>query len=214
MLRALKTELVYFGPWMLGGLAIASFVSILLIVLTVVVEDSDGVPGFVIGMFPVIAGMVVAFIAQSYRSEERRARLLLSGPMVPAQLAVIMAVLPACLVGAGALYGVALVAGASLIVGSGVFEHATAPSLGLFAVQFWAYAQMGPLAQESTAAYRQQRGGAALGGWVVFVGSILFLIAAQFTLETLLGRIGLFAVIGTAVVVSAFLFAGRNDFTR
>jgi hypothetical protein len=214
MLRALKTELVYSGPWMLGGLAIASFVSILLIVLTAVVKDSDGIPGFVVGMFPVIAGMVVAFIAQGYRSEERRARLLLSGPMTPTQLAVIMVVLPACLVGAGALYGLILVYAASLVVGSGALENATAPSLGLFAVQFWAYAQMGPLAQESTAAHRQQRKAAALGGWAVFAGSILFLVAAQFTLETLFGRIGMFAVIGTAMVVAALLFTGRNDFTR
>ena len=58
MWRALKAEFTYFLPWLLGGLGIAAFVSGLLIVLTVFVNDSDGVPGFVVGMFPIIAGMV------------------------------------------------------------------------------------------------------------------------------------------------------------
>ncbi len=111
MWNALRTELVYSRPWLLGGLGIATFVSALLIVLTVFVNDSDGVPSFVVGMFPIIAGMVVAFIAQSFRSEERRSRLLMAGPMTPRQLAVILVVLPACLVGLGALFGSLWVAG-------------------------------------------------------------------------------------------------------
>ena len=41
MWRALKAEFTYFLPWLLGGLGIAAFVSGLLIVLTVFVNDSD-----------------------------------------------------------------------------------------------------------------------------------------------------------------------------
>lgn len=214
MLRALKAELTYFAPWLLGGLGIASFVSGLLIFLTVFVNDSDGVPGFVVGMFPVIAGMVVAFIAQSYRSEERRARLLLAGSMTPRQLAGVLVVLPACLVGLGAIFGGLWVALAWWLVRAGSFEGATLPTLGMFSVQFLAYAQMGPLAQEATAAHNQRRRRAAVLGWAVFVGAILFLVAAQFLLDSVFGRVALVGVIATAMVVAAMLYTGRTDFTR
>jgi len=214
MWHALRAELIYFRPWLLGGLGIAAFVSTLLIVLTVFVKDTDGVPSFVVGMFPIIAGMVVAFIAQSYRSEERRARLLLAGPMTPRQLAGVMVLLPACLVGLGALFGGLWVGLASMIVGTASIEGATVPTLGMFSVQFWAYAQMGPLAQEATAARRQRRFRAAIVGWTVFVGAILFLVASQIVLGSVFGRVGLLAVVATAMVVSAVLYQGRTDFTR
>ena len=103
MWHALRAELVYFRPWLLGGLAIAAFVGIFLSVLVRLVDDADGVPAFLPAMFPFIAGMVVAFIAQSYRIEERRARLLLAGPLTPRQLGVVMVLLPPCLVGLGAV---------------------------------------------------------------------------------------------------------------
>jgi hypothetical protein len=214
MWRALKAEFTYFLPWLLGGLGIAAFVSGLLIVLTVFVNDSDGVPGFVVGMFPIIAGMVVAFIAQSYRSEERRARLLLAGAMTPRQLAGVLVLLPPCFVGIGAVFGGLWVALAWWLARSGSLEGATLPTLGMFSVQFLAYAQMGPLAQEATAAHRQRRRRAAFLGWAVFVGAILFLVAAQFVLHSMLGRFGLVAVIATAMVVAAALYSGRTDFTR
>lgn len=214
MLNALRAELVYFRPWLLGGLGIATFVSTLLIVLTVFVNDSDGVPGFVVGMFPIIAGMVVAFIAQSYRSEEHRTRLLMAGPMTPRQLAGVLVLLPACLVGLGALFGGFFIGLTSLIVGAASAKGATAPTLGVFVIQFWAYAQMGPLAQEASAAHRQKRGTAAIIGWTAFVGAILFLVASQFVLGSIYGHIGLFAMIAIAMVVAAVLYAGRTDFTR
>ncbi len=212
MWHALRAELIYFRPWLLGGLGIAAFVSALLTVLTVVVKDSDGVPGFVTGMFPIIAGMVVAFIAQSYRSEERRARLLLAGPMTPRQLAGVLVLLPVCLVGLGALFGGLWVWLASRLAGQ--LHAATLPTLGMFTVQFWAYAQMGPLAQEATAAHRQRRGRAALVGWAVFVGAILFLVASQFLLGSIYGHVGLLVSVVAATVVAAVLYTGRTDFTR
>jgi len=214
MLHALRTELAYSLPWLLGGLGIATFVSTLLIVLTVFVNDSDGVPGFVVGMFPVIAGMVVAFIVQGYRCEERRARLLLAGPTAPRQLAGVLVLLPAFLVGLGALYGGLLVAVATLIAGAGALEGATVPSLGVFSVQFWAYAQMGPLAQEASAAHRQKRGMAATIGWAVFVGVILLLAASQLVFGSTYGPVVLAAVIATTMVLAAVLYTGRTDFTR
>jgi len=214
MLHALRAELVYSRPWMLGALGIATFVSSLLIVLTVVINDSDGVPGFVVGMFPVIAGMVVSFIVQSYRCEERRARLLLAGPMTPRQLAVLTVILPTALVGLGALFGGLLAAVTTLIVGIGALEGATVPSLGVFSIQFLAYAQMGPLAQEATAARRQKRGTAAIIGWAVFIGAILCLAASQIVLKSTYGPVALVAIIATAMVVAAILYTGRTDFTR
>ncbi len=214
MLHALRTELVYSTPWLLGGLGIATFVSTLLIVLTVFVKDSDGIPGFVIGMFPIIAGMVVAFIAQGYRSEERRARLLMAGPVTPRQLAGLTVILPAVLVGIGALYGSLLIAATVWLVGAGALELATVPSLGVFSVQFWAYAQMGPLAQEASAAHRQKRGTATIIGWAVFVGAILCLVASQFVLKSTFGPVVLATIIATTMIVAAVLYAGRTDFTR
>ena len=102
-MRALKTELEYFIPWLLGGLGIALFVVVLLSVLIRMFEEGEGPPSFVIAIFPIIAGMVVAFIAQGYRVEERRARLLLAGPLTPRQLAAVTVLLPVCFTGAGTL---------------------------------------------------------------------------------------------------------------
>lgn len=212
MWHVLRAELAYFRPWLLGALGIAAFVSTLLTILTLFVDGSDGVPGFVVGMFPIIAGMVVAFIAQSYRSEERRARLLLAGPLTPRQLAGVLVLLPVCLVGLGALFGGLWVAATRWIIGP--LEPATLPTLGMFSVQFLAYAQMGPLAQEATAAHRQRRGRAAIAGWTVFVGAILFLVASQFFLGSLYGQLGMLISVVMAMVVAAVLYTGRTDFTR
>ena len=212
MLHALRAELLYFRPWLFGGLGIAAFVSTLLTVLTLVLNDADGVPGFVVGMFPIIAGMVVAFIAQSYRSEEHRARRLMAGPMTPRQLAGVLVLLPVCLVALGALFSGLFVALIALTTGS--LETATLPTLGMFAVQFWAYAQMGPLGQEASAAHRQRRGRATVVGWTVFVVAILFLVASQFVLGSIYGQVGLVTVVVMTMVVAAALFVGRTDFTR
>lgn len=212
MWHALRAELVYFRPWLLGGLGIAAFVSTLLTVLTVFADGADGVPGFLVGMFPIIAGMVVAFIAQSYRSEEHRARMLLAGPMTPRQLAGVMVLLPVCLVGLGTLAGAVFVG--VIAVFTEPLQAAAQPTLGVFAVQFLAYAQMGPLAQEATAARNQRRIRAAVAGWGAFVGAILFLVATQFILGSAYGVFVQIGVVVLAMVVSAVLYQGRTDFTR
>jgi hypothetical protein len=96
----------------------------------------------------------------------------------------------------------------------GPLEPSTAPTLGVFAVQFLAYAQMGPLAQEATAARNQRRTRAAVAGWAVFVGAVVFLVASQFILGSAYGVLGQLMTVVAAMVVSAVLYQGRTDFTR
>ncbi len=212
MLRVLKAELEYFLPWLLGGLGIAAFVVILLSVLIRVLDDGDGPPIFVIAVFPIIAGMVVSFIAQSYRCDERRARLLLAGPLTPRQLAGVTVLLPVFFVGLGALAAVPMIALAALI--SGKFEPSALSVAAGFGDQFWAYAQLGPLAQESSAARRQQRSGAASAGWAVFGSVILVLAASQFFMHSVFGHIGVAVAAFSAMGVAAVLYTRWTDFMR
>lgn len=212
MWYALRAELVYFRPWLLGGLGIAVFVSTLMTLLVLFVEDTDGIPGFVVAMFPIIAGMVVAFIAQSYRSEERRSRLLMTGPLTPWQMAGILVLLPACLVWIGAIAGGLWVVLTSLITGP--VESSTIQMIAVFAVQFWAYAQMGPLAQEAAAARNQQRPRAAFIGWGMFVAAVLALVASQFFLGSTQGIMAQLMIVVAAMATAAALYPERKDFTR
>ena len=212
MWRALKAELIYSWPWMLGGLGIATFVSVLLSVLVRFLEEGDGPPIFVIAMFPIIAGMVVAFVTQGYRVEERRARLLLAGPLSPRQLAWVTVLLPVCFVGIGVLSTIPLIGMARLITGK--FVSSDLPVVAGFAGQFWAYAQLGPLAQESSAAKRQRRSAAAFAGWAVFVAAILVLAASNLFMHSVYGHLGFATSALVAIVVAAALYQHRTDFTR
>ena len=212
MWHALRAELAYFRPWLLGGLGIAAGVVVIMGLLLRFVDEGDGPPSFVLAMFPIIAGMVVSFIAQSYRVEERRARLLLAGPLTPRQLAWVTVLLPLCFVGLSVLATPFLIALGGLIAGK--LESASLRVTGGFAVQFWAYAQLGPLAQESSAARRQQRFSAAILGWAVFVGVILVSAASQFFLHSLEGHLGQITAVAAAMGVAAVLYQGRTDFTR
>lgn len=212
MLHALRTELAYFRVWLLGALGIAAFVVVLLSLLVRFLKDGDGPPTFVAAMFPLLAGMVVSFIAQSYRVEERRARLLLAGPLTPRQLGGVTVLLPVCFAGLCALAEVPMIALASLIAGK--FEPTSLFMVAGFGLQFLAYAQLGPLAQESTAARRQRRNTAAIAGWGVFAGAIPVLTAAQFFLHSLVGQLGVVAVVFVTAAVALRLYEGRTDFTR
>jgi len=212
MWHALRAELAYFLPWLLGGLAIAAGVGGLLIAIIWFVPDADGVPGFLPEMFLIIAGMVVSFIAQSYRWEERRSRLLLSGPLTPRQLAGIAVLLPACLVGLAALAALLKFGLFALVTGN--FDLANLGFIGAFTGEFLAYAQMGPLVQEATAARRQGRGPAAVVGWVVFVGAVLVLAASMLFRNSIQGYLALLMVVVSAMSVAAWLYEGRTDFTR
>ncbi len=212
MLHALKTEITYFKPWLLGGLGIAAFVSLLLSVLIRFFEEGEGPPVFLLAMFPAIAGMVVSFVAQGYRIDEHRARLLLAGPLTPRQLAGVTVLLPSCLFGLCAIAAIPIVGLAFLITNN--FEHTSLYQASGFTLQFFAYAQLGPLAQESTAARRQRRSRAALAGWAVFVGAILVLAASQFFFHTIQAQMGIVVVVLTTMGVAAVLYRGRTDFTR
>ena len=163
-------------------------------------------------MFPVIAGMVVSFVAQGYRVEEHRARLLLAGPLTPGQLAGVTVLLPAVFVGVGALAVIPMIGLGTLITGK--FEPSALPVVAGFAGQFWAYAQLGPLAQESTAARRQKRSMAAVAGWAVFVGAILVLAASQFFMRSMYGHFGFVMAAVASMGVAAVLYRRRTDFTR
>lgn len=212
MWQALRAELAYFLPWLLGGLGIAAGVGALLIGIIWFVPGADGTPAFLPEMFLIIAGMVVSFIAQSYRWEERRSRLLLSGPLTPRQLAGIVVLLPACLVGLASLAALLKFGVFALVTGN--FDLANLGFIGAFTGEFLAYAQMGPLAQEATAARRQGRGPAAVVGWAVFVGGILVLAASMLFRNSIQGYLALLMVVVSAMSVAAWLYEGRTDFTR
>lgn len=212
MWRALKAELFYFRPWLLGGLGIATFVVILLSLILRFFAEGDGPPIFVVAMFPIIAGMVVSFIAQSYRVEERRARLLLAGSLTPRDLAAVTVLLPVCFVALGVLATVPMTWMASLIAAQ--LQASDLKVIAGFAGQFWAYAQLGPLAQESTAARRQRRTMSGIVGWAVFVGAILVLATSQFFMHAVAGHLGVMTAAVSAMAVAAALYQGRTDFTR
>lgn len=212
MLRVLKTELEYFLPWVFGGLGIALFVVVLLSVLIRIFEEGEGPPAFVVAMMPIIAGMVVSFIAQSQRVEERRARLLLSGALTPRQLAGVTVLLPLCFVGLGTIAAVPMIALATLIAGK--FEASGLSMVAGFSGQFWAYAQLGPLAGESSVARRQQRSGASTAGWAVFAVVILVLTVSQFFMLSVVGIAGVFGAAFAAMGFALALYLRRTDFTR
>ena len=212
MWHALRAELAYFRPWLLGGLGIAAGVGGMLIVIIWLVPGADGTPGFLPEALLIIAGMVVSFIAQSYRWEERRNRLLMAGPLTPRQLAGVTVLLPACLVGLAALAALLKFGLFTLVTGD--LQLANLGFIGAFTGEFLGYAQMGPLVQEATAARRQRRGRAAILGWAVFVGAVLVLGASMLFRNSIQGYLALLMVVVSAMSVAAWLYEGRTDFTR
>lgn len=211
MWHALRTEIAYFNVWLLGGLGIATGIVTLISVL-MRLDPDEGPPAFVVFMFPLIAGMVVSFVAQGYRVEEHRARLLLAGPLTPRYLAAITVLLPSCFAGICAAAGLPLMALGALIAGG--FAPSSPQMVAGFAMQFLAYAQLGPLAQEASAARRQGRNRASLAGWAAFSAAILFLAACQFFVQTAYARLGIIATILATMAVAARLYVRRTDFTR
>ena len=212
MWHALRAELAYSLPWLLGGLGIAVGVGGLLTGIIWFVPGADDVPGFLPEMFLIIAGMVVSFIAQSYRREERRSRLLMAGALTPRQLAAITVLLPPCLVGLAAL--AAMFEFGLFALASGNIDLTTLGLTAAFGGEFLGYAQLGPLAQEAAVARRQRRGAAAIFGWAVFVGAVLVLAASMLYRDRTPGYLGQLMVVVSAMAVAAWLYEGRTDFTR
>lgn len=212
MWHALRAELAYFRPWLLGGLGIAAGVVILLSVLLRLFGEGEDIPSFLPGMFPVLAGMVVSFIAQSYRFEERRFRMLMAAPLSPRQLAGVMVLLPGVLVLLGALAAVPML-GLAAVMGTQV-EFSSARMLGVLAGQFFVMAQMGPLIQEAVVAQKQGRGRAAIAAWVGLMVSLPVL----FSFYWLEGYPAIhvpahLAVAAVIMVASVTLYQNRTDFT-
>lgn len=213
MWHALRAELAYFRPWLLSGFGLAAGIVVLLHVLLHFFGEGEPVPAFLHGMFPVLAGMVVAFIAQSYRFEERRVRLLLSGPLTPRQLGWVMVLLPICLVGIGAL-----VAALVMVLGGPAIGEADtrAPlAFGVLTGQFLIYALLGPLIQEAVAAQRQGRRRSAIAAWI----GILLTVPVITTFYWIESRPGIyilgFVVVAAAIITGTLkLYASRTDFTR
>jgi hypothetical protein len=220
MWHVLRAELAYSRPWLLGGLGIAMGVVIIISVVFFTVGE-DGPPSHAAaglrGMFLIMAPMIVGFIVQAYRSEERRARLLLAGPLTPRQLAGVTVLLPVILFGVG-------VVAAGLVVGTGVIitgrlELESLHIIGFVGGQLFTYSQIGLLVQEAIAARGQRRMRAAEAGWAGVVVAVLFLAVMYLSLaqESLMWGhllLGHLAVAGTAMVATALLYAGRTDFTR
>jgi len=220
MWRALRAELAYSRPFLLGGLGIAAGVVALVSVVFYAVGD-EGPPSTVAtglrGMFFILAPMIVGFITQGTRTEERRARLLLAGPLTPKQLAMAAVALPVVLFGIGSLAAGLVIAAGVLIAGGPDRESL---NIVIFVGgQMFTYVQLGLLAQEASAAHHQRRTSARVTGWTCFVAAIVLLTALYLLLSLelltwahlILGHV-VVAVAVMATVVS--LYTGRTDFTR
>jgi hypothetical protein len=225
MWHALRAELAYFRPWLLGGLGIAAGVVIIVSVVFFAVGE-EGPPSHaaagIRGMFLIMAPMIVGFIAQTFRSEERRARLLLAGPLTPRQLAGVMVLLPVVLFGIAVLAAGLVIGAGSLVTGK--LELESLNIVGYVGGMMFMMMMMGLLAQEATAARRQRRLRAAAAGWAGFVVAVLlfaalsvaalYLAAPQGFVTWTHLNLGNLIVAVTAMVAFAALYAGRTDFTR
>lgn len=220
MWHALRAELAYFQPWLFGGLGIAVGVVIIVSVVFFLVGE-EGPPSHaaagIRGMFLIMAPVVVGFIAQSYRSEERRTRLLLAGPLTPLRIAGAMVLLPVILFGIGVV-AAALVLGVEFLV-NGRLELESLNIVAFVGGMIFAYAQMGLLAQEATAAHGQRRPRATVAGWACFVVAVLLLAALYLALALQLLTwthliLAHLIVAVPAMGASVGLCAGRTDFTR
>lgn len=220
MWRVLKAELIYMRAFLLGGFAIAGGVVVIISVVFYAVGE-EGPPSHAAAalraMFLMMAPMIVGFIAQGLRSEERRARLLLSGPLTPSQLAGAAALLPFALCAIGILAAGVVLGCETLITGAFELESLSiAVYVGglLFMMQ-----QSGLLIQEAVAAFQQRRPRAATVGWTAFVVAVLIMtvlsLAAVFEMVGWY-HLNLGNLIGAFVagIAAAVLYMQRTDFTK
>lgn len=222
MWHVLKAELAYVRPWLLGGLGIATGVGLLLtLIFTFGTDDSTDpwVASGLRGMFLLMAPLIVTFIMQGYRSEERRLRLLMAGPLTPRQVVLVSVLLTLTLLG----IGVGLTLSLMLIEAAlrGTFDFQAIHIATMTGGVMFAVGQMVALAQESTAARQQGRRAAAWAGWLTFVAAVLVYTGSQalaIVTETTVTRPMLHATNGAIAAVamlgSVLLFERRTDFTR
>ena len=222
MWRALRAELSYSRPWVLGALGLAVGVVLLVSLIFFAVGD-EGPPrhvaAFLRGMFMIMAPVIVGFVAQGIRSEERRARLFLAGPLTPRQLAGAMVLLPVVLFGIGVL-AAALVLGVEALV-TGKLELESVHIIGFVGGLMLGVGLMVLLGQEAAAAHGQRRLQAAVVGWVGLVVAVLAWAALATTAIVFQGpltwiglHLGNLIVAVTGMTLGVALYAGRTDFTR
>jgi hypothetical protein len=193
---------------------------ILISVIFYAVGD-EGPPSFaaagIRAMFLMMAPMIVGFITQTFRYEERRTRLLLAGPITPRDIAWATALLSVILFAIGVL-GAGLMIGVDSLV-SGKFALESLQIVGYVGGLMFAMTQIGLLIQESIAARLQGRLRASMAGWAVF--ALTALLAMVLPMGAAWGLMGwphlhLFNLIAAlvAMVGSVALYKGRTDFTR
>ncbi len=222
MWHVLKAELAYVRPWLVGALGIATAVGILITLIFAFATDDSTDPwvaGGLRGMFLLVAPLVVSFIMQGYRGQERRLRLLMAGPLTPRQVAWVSALLPLLLLAVGvALAGTLILVESAL---RGAFDLQAVHLAAMIGGVMFATGQMVGLAQESAAARQQGRRAAARLGWTVFVLAVLAYMGSQAvsivtqtsqTWPVLHATNAAIAVV--AMGLSMLLFERRTDFTR
>ena len=222
MWHALRTELAYYRSYVLGGLGLAVGVAIMVTAIFIAV-GAEGPPSHaaagIRSMFLIMAPLIVGFVAQGLRPEERRDRLLLAGPLTPRQIAGVTVLMSLVLLGIGVL-AAALALGTGFLV-TGRFELESLQIVGFVGGLMFAILQIIPLVQEAVVARDQQRLRAAAAGWAAFVMAVLlfallsvgaFIFQGPLTWPSL--HLGNLLVAGTAMLASVALYAGRTDFTR
>ena len=220
MWQALRAELAYSRPYLLGGLGLAAGVAVIVSVVFYAVGEEGPPPhaaAGIRGMFLIMAPMIVGFIMQSFRFEERRARLFLAGPLTPRQLAGAMVLLTVILFAIGILAAGLMIGVDSLV--SGGFERESLQIVGYVGGLLFAMMQIGLLVQESIAARIQGRLSTSATGWTVFVLTVLFATvlpmgAAWGYLDWFHLHLANLIAAGAAIVTTIVLYQGRTDFTR
>lgn len=222
MWHALRAELAYYRSYLLGGFGLAiGIVGLVSLIFFAVGDDApprhvaDGIRA----MFLIMAPLIVGFVAQALRYEERRDRLLLAGPLTPRDLAVVRVLVSVVLLTIGVL-GAAIVLAASASV-AGRLEVESVHIAGYVGGLNFAILQMIPLTQEAAAARSQRRPRAAIAGWATFVLAVLvfaalsaaaFIVQGPLTWPSL--HLGNLVVALMAMVASVRLYTRRSDFTR
>lgn len=222
MWQAIRAELAYFRPWLIGGYGIAAGV-IVIVSLVFYAVGEDGPPAHaaagIRGMFMIMAPLILGFVIQALRLEERRTRLLLAGPLTPRQLAGINALLPLILLGVG-------VSGAGLMIGieallTGRLETEALHIVGYVGGMIFVGLMVSQLTQDTAVAYRERRRKAAVISWAGFAVALLILVALttvavmfQGPLSWPIMHLGNAIAAAAGMAASVALYSGRADFTR
>jgi hypothetical protein len=218
--QALRAELFYALPYLLAAFGTAAGAALVVSALSLVVGGNAPPRQVVAGlraMFAFMAPMVVGFIVQATRVEERRTRLLLAGSSTPLGLGVVTVLLPAVLFGLGTL-AAATVLGVELLV-TGRLARVSVILPGFVGTMMFLVGLLVLLGSESATALTERRRQEAAAGWTAFaiaVALLTVLSTASFWRSpewaSLVAGALLVAII--AMAASVALFASRRDFTR